>query len=189
MLTFSQQVGENTSNEEVARKCIALIAEKRNSNALRTWMETGQLGDVDMDFSQAYARLGVDNRTIDDDSILAAYQVAMTETPSQAKELGKALAAIAKSRDSQHLLKHLDQGDDPSDRPLSEWPVGLDNIGNTCYLNSLLQFYFTVKPLRNLVLNFDDFKMDIENRAFDIKQVGSRKVSRKEVERAQKCKV
>ena len=182
------QVGENSSNEEMARKCIALIAERRQSKALKMWMETGKLGDVEMDFGQAYARLGINNRTVDDDSVLAAYQVLMVDTPSQAKELGKALAAIAKSRGSQNLLKHLDQGTEGPDQPLSEWPVGLNNIGNTCYLNSLLQFYFTVKPLRDLVLNFEDFRMDIEDHAYDKKQVGSRKVSRKEVERAQKCR-
>ncbi|KAJ3091826.1 ubiquitin-specific protease ubp2 [Quaeritorhiza haematococci] len=34
-------------------------------------------------------------------------------------------------------------------------PAGLNNIGNTCYLNSLLQYYFTIKPLRDRVLAFN----------------------------------
>ena len=34
-------------------------------------------------------------------------------------------------------------------------PVGLNNIGNTCYLNSLLQYYFTITVLRELVLLYD----------------------------------
>lgn len=36
-----------------------------------------------------------------------------------------------------------------SDLENIQLPAGLQNIGNTCYLNSLLQLYFTIKPLRN----------------------------------------
>lgn len=34
-------------------------------------------------------------------------------------------------------------------------PPGLDNLRNTCYLNSILQYFYTVTPVRELVLNFD----------------------------------
>lgn len=34
-------------------------------------------------------------------------------------------------------------------------PPGLDNLRNTCYLNSILQYLYTVAPLRELVLNYD----------------------------------
>ncbi|KAJ3119387.1 ubiquitin-specific protease ubp2 [Nowakowskiella sp. JEL0407] len=47
-------------------------------------------------------------------------------------------------------------------------PVGLCNIGNTCYLNSLLQYYFSLRPLRDLILFSGDAgdegdKMDLED--------------------------
>ncbi|OZJ05178.1 hypothetical protein BZG36_02206 [Bifiguratus adelaidae] len=41
----------------------------------------------------------------------------------------------------------------PNIDPAWSMPVGLDNIGNTCYLNSLLQYYYTVRPLRDSVLS------------------------------------
>lgn len=162
-----------------------MIAEKRKSSALQAWLETGQLGEMEMDFGQAYTRLGIGDRTVEDELVITSYNLFAQETPSQLKELRRALAAIAKSRKSFYLQSFLHSN--TTEHKSSEWPVGLENIGNTCYLNSLLQFYFTVKPLRELVLNFDKYKMDLSDKAFDKKQVGSRKVSRKEVERAQRC--
>lgn len=34
-------------------------------------------------------------------------------------------------------------------------PPGLDNLRNTCYLNSILQYLYTVTSVRELVLNYD----------------------------------
>ncbi|MCJ1285725.1 ubiquitin-specific protease ubp2 [Xylographa opegraphella] len=177
---YGVKVHESPANEELARQCMVLIAEQRKSTGLKAWLETGQLGEIEMDFGQAYTRLGIGDRTIDDDLVITSYNINMQETPSQVKDLKRALAAIAKSRNSFYLQSFLDSS--ASERKVSEWPVGLENIGNTCYLNSLLQFYFTVKPLRDLVLNFDQYKMRLDDSAFCRKQVGSRKVSRKEVE-------
>ncbi|MCJ1378028.1 ubiquitin-specific protease ubp2 [Xylographa soralifera] len=181
---YGVKVHESPTNEELARQCMVLIAEQRKSTGLKAWLETGQLGEMEMDFGQAYTRLGIGDRTIDDDLVITSYNINMQETPSQIKDLKRALAAIAKSRNSFYLQSFLDSS--ASERKVSEWPVGLENIGNTCYLNSLLQFYFTVKPLRDLVLNFDQYKMQLDDSAFYKKQVGSRKVSKKEVERAQR---
>lgn len=38
-------------------------------------------------------------------------------------------------------------------------PVGLDNIRNTCYLNSILQYLFTVTEIRKIVLQYDDYAL------------------------------
>ena len=186
-LILSSQVNENRSEEPVARQAVQLIAEKRGSVALRHWLDSGVLGEVEMDAGQAYARLGISDRTIDDETILATYNLSVAEAPSQLDDLRKALTAIAKAKNSRHLQDFLDCGLVSSDKSLLDWPVGLENIGNTCYLNSLLQYYFTVKPLRELVLNFDEYKMPIGEQTICAKQVGSRKVYRKEIERAQRC--
>lgn len=39
-------------------------------------------------------------------------------------------------------------------------PVGLVNIRNTCYLNSILQYFNTVLPVRDVVLNWEEFKLE-----------------------------
>lgn len=69
--------------------------------------------------------------------------------PSNAKSLAK-----SKLRASKRIDNFL-SGDPSSDLAHnSDWPVGLENIGNTCYLNSLLQYYFSIRPLRDAVIEF-----------------------------------
>ncbi len=140
-----------------------------------------------MDVDQAYVRLGISDRTLDDETILAQYESLIADSPSQLGDLKNALAAIAKARNSRRLKDFLNSGMNSSEHPTSEWPVGLENIGNTCYLNSLLQFYFTIKPLRELVLKINEFKMPTDEDSLKSKRVGSRNVSKKEVDRAQQC--
>lgn len=179
---------ENKAEAELGREAVRLIAEKRNSDALRNWLSTGHLGEVEMDEAQAYARLGIEDRTLDDDLVLTAFEFLVSDSPTQVEELRAALKAIAKARQSRRL-GWSPQGAGASQRASSEWPVGLENIGNTCYLNSLLQFYFTVKPLRHVIMNFELAEMKVTPENLQKKQVGSRKVSLKEIERAKKCKL
>ena len=139
-----------------------------------------------MDIGQAYTRLNVMDRTVGDELILTSYNLIVDEQPSQVDDLNRALTAIAKSRNSAMLKGRLGIADDEGQHKLSEWPVGIENIGNTCYLNSLLQFYFTIKPLRDLVLNINHYKMTVDEQNLKSKRVGSRNVSKKEVDRAQR---
>ena len=165
-----------------------LIAEHRDSNALRAWFNTGELGEVEMDVGNAYNRLEITDRTVDDDLVLVAYRTYVSETPSQVNDLKKALKVIAISRKSSLLSNELGMDTTLKGHSFSDWPVGLENIGNTCYLNSLLQSYFSIKPLRDLVLDFEQYRMPLDARGLASKQVGSRQVLKQEVERAQKCK-
>ena len=140
-----------------------------------------------MDIGQSYNRLGISDRTLEDETIIMAYEIRLSEaSPVQIEELRAALAAIGKGKGSQKIAAYLKTGQ-VTDQVSPEWPVGLENIGNTCYLNSLLQFYFTVKPLRDLILNFDQYEMESTPENLRRKRVGSRKVTPKEVERAKKC--
>jgi ubiquitin carboxyl-terminal hydrolase 25/28 len=167
---------------------VALIAESRKSKALFHFLETGEMEAAEMDVGEAFQLLQIPDRTVDDNSILAAYSVCCSDAPGQIATYRKALSIIAREKQSPFLSSVL--ADDPtqSARALTDWPVGLNNIGNTCYLNSLLQFYFTITPLRNMVLDFENYKTDLDEENIKNKRVGSRKVSRTEIERSQKCK-
>ena len=183
---FTLKVDGSPNEEPTARQAVALIANHRKSKALRHWLDTGALGEVEMDVDQAYARLEITDRKIDDDMIITKIKLDVEEQPSQEIELKRALIAIGRHRKSKVLMDYAGIDIDGSMHPIGEWPVALNNIGNTCYLNSLLQFYFSVKPFRDLVLNIDEYKTPIESEAIKSKRVGGRNVTTREVERAQR---
>ncbi|RAK76146.1 ubiquitin-specific protease UBP2 [Aspergillus fijiensis CBS 313.89] len=182
---FTAKVEDAPSNRDLARRALELIAEARKSDALKHFLKTGEMTASEMDIGDAYRLLRIDNRTVDDDLIEAAYTCCVVEDPSKVEMYNQALQIIGKHKNSSFLSNKATGMGTGSDRNLSEWPVGLQNIGNTCYLNSLLQFYFSVRGYRDLILHFEDFSMDLSDENLSRKKVGSRKVSRKEVERSQ----
>lgn len=140
-----------------------------------------------MDASDGYQGLSLANREVEDDLVKVAYEIAIDDQPDNREYYAKCLEAIAIDRNSV-MLKDLLQGTAPATGEIGgreDQPVGLDNIGNTCYLNSLLQFLFTVAELRRIVLDFDQFKMDITDANLGVKKVGQRKVTKREVQTAQ----
>ncbi len=154
---------------------------------LNYFLQTGELGEAEMDVGEAFHLLQIPDRTVDDAAILAAFSVCCLEAPEQIESYRKALGIIAQEKGSAMISNTLAHDATQSSRDLGDWPVGLRNIGNTCYLNSLLQFYFTVKPFRSMVLDFDKFKMPLDDEGVAKKQVGSRKVTVAEIKRSQRC--
>ena len=182
------QTAEDPTDEEKARKAVKVIAETRNSKVLFNWLNTGKLEEPSMDIGEAYHILNIADRTIDDDDLIkSAYEFTREDRPMQEDQIDRAMNIIATSRQSATLLEALRHKGVRTESASEDWPVGLENIGNTCYLNSLLQFLFTVPQLRNLVLNFDDFRVDLSNYDKSSRRVGSRLVTMQETAKAQKC--
>lgn len=55
-------------------------------------------------------------------------------------------------------------------------PVGLKNIGNTCYLNSLLQYLYTVKAVRDIATNYDKYSLNLEDTSIADRRLGGNKM-------------
>ncbi|KAK5088046.1 ubiquitin-specific protease ubp2 [Lithohypha guttulata] len=186
---FTTKINDNASTRDMAEKALRFIADHRNSDALRSFIAAGFQGDVQqgsMDIGEAFSLLGVEDRTLEDDTLFTVYNFRMEDDTANHGRLRQAIETIAKEKDSAFLKSKLgmpsaDQSS-PSKVLLSE-PVGLSNIGNTCYLNSLLQALFTISAVRDIVLNFDDFKDDLQN--VKTKRVGNRKVDVKEIRDSQ----
>ena len=141
-----------------------------------------------MDIAEAYRLFNIDDRTIDEGMIESAYKVAMDDNPGQSDTYTKAFNAIVADRQSSQLQATSRGSQSFHELGQPDWPVGLENIGNTCYLNSLLQFLFTIPELRNLVLSFDDVKMELTADNIARKRVGSRQITLREIQRAQRCR-
>lgn len=129
-----------------------------------------------MDTNEACAHLNIEQLEAVDPTMLDAV-FAMARSDNPGKKTEQAIEAVRKAVDRlQATAAH----------PAETWPVGLTSHGNTCYLNSLLQYYFTIKPLRELVLNFDQYKFDLATHGSKEERVGNLQVKAYEIEAYQK---
>jgi ubiquitin carboxyl-terminal hydrolase 25/28 len=144
-----------------------------------------------LNIDEAYKRLQVSSH-VPDETVLLLYKSLFDDAPSGSKDsFTDALRVIATTRNSDWLRSKIGNpnGPDPVLKGNADQPVGLENIGNTCYLNSLLQYYYTVKSVRDVVMNFDEYRMPLNTETLLNKRVGGRAVDRSEVVKAQKCRL
>lgn len=87
------------------------------------------------------------------------YETWISDRPSRHDHYRMALSIIANAEGEERpVLQAFLQGKDISElQPPArrDLPAGLRNIGNTCYLNSVLQFLYAIKPVRDAVISFD----------------------------------
>ncbi|KAK6199551.1 uncharacterized protein RJT21DRAFT_47941 [Scheffersomyces amazonensis] len=190
---LAQATGFSSSANEIAflNKSLLSVAVNRKSYLLLNYIET-KLPEISRippattttttTTASAYETFGV-SRTSSDFELITAFQNKSNDTTSDIRHLRYSLKLIAESRKSDILFSFLKNGKvDPSLLPAENWPAGLDNIGNTCYLNSLLQYYFCIKPLRELILQFDESQVDFSR--FGHRKIGGRRVEDQEITRS-----
>ncbi|KAG0375060.1 ubiquitin-specific protease ubp2 [Mortierella sp. AD032] len=106
------------------------------------------------------------------------------------------LKIIAKARNDPELNQLLEQPEDDiqlDDPTLDIYyalnPVGLSNIGNTCYLNSLLQYMYTVNEIRETVLNMEAYIENEQEEGWKEKVIDGRTLTKKDVAEAKEIVV
>ncbi|KAK9462669.1 uncharacterized protein V1516DRAFT_670846 [Lipomyces oligophaga] len=165
-----------------------VLSKTRTSLKMLSYADSHDLTGPVPNIDEAYNVLGA-QKDMEDEHILAVYSIRVEDSPEEILTMRNALKAIVLTRKSALLKNFLDTGDKDysiSAEVSESEPVGLHNIGNTCYLNSLLQFYFTVKPLREMILSFETeagAELLSDSLASD-KRIGGRKVTQWEINRA-----
>ena len=191
---YTVKVNENATLRDTARKAVQLIADKRSSSRLHYWLQHGTFPNDNLAVRDAYTQLDVDeNAEIDDQHLVDLFSVKVQDSPGFEVQLRDALSLIAEARGSSVLKNFL--GDNyPTEKPLftetnPQDPRGLKNIGNTCYLNSLLQYFSTIKAIRSVLENFGTYQEEVSSSRLLQKKVGGVLVTRQQISRAQKCKL
>ncbi|KAF2641325.1 cysteine proteinase [Massarina eburnea CBS 473.64] len=176
---YTIKVNENPASRDVARTAVTIIAQHRKSQRLLHFLESGDMASSEMDTAEAYALLGIDDRTatLDLQVLASSVEMQLQANPESEAKYTEALALVQKDQKNQTSS----QSTRPR-HPPATWPVGISNIGNTCYLNSVLQFLFTVKPLRETVLNCDEYLQVPTPEAIEGKVVGRQTPSLARVE-------
>ncbi|OAF99549.1 cysteine proteinase [Paraphaeosphaeria sporulosa] len=182
---YTSKVNDSPQEAETGRMAVKIIADHRKSQRLRQWLETGQMDAAEMDAAEAYATLGITDRSskLDPSVLQTLYEGMLSDSPENAQRLETALQKVRQDQENSYGSEQ--QQPSGHNFELHEWPVGCCNIGNTCYLNSVLQFLFTIKPLRDMVIDCDKHFQDLSPEALGPKRVGRTAVTRARAETGQ----
>jgi ubiquitin carboxyl-terminal hydrolase 25/28 len=176
-MAASKQI-DRPEQADIVKKAVAIIAEERNSDALRAWATGTHDSWENDDLATAYSFFNIQDRasTLDPQVLETLVQVGINDDPSKEADY---------RRHFQVLLAHHAGRPRQVVEPDYHNPVGLNNMGNTCYLNSLLQFFYTVKPLRQLILEFPQHKIDLSARPYLSKTVDSQAIPKAVIQQSQ----
>lgn len=177
------KVADRPEHAETARTAVKILAEYRNSDGLRSWLVGGDHFISGDPVAEAYRFFNIEDRTatVDTGVLQALMDMIITEDPSKADDATRHFNVLLNYVSGQSAQNNV--------APDYENPVGLSNMGNTCYLNCLLQYFYTIKPLREVILQFDSYKIDIADPGYQSKKVDSQVISKLHVERTQECKL
>ncbi|KIJ53984.1 hypothetical protein M422DRAFT_42272 [Sphaerobolus stellatus SS14] len=159
-------------------RALHVIAESRGSRILKEKAFEGD-SSAEMTPEKAYGTLEVPPE-VDEEMLITVFNMRVEDSPANSKRMKDALTVIARTRDSTRLLQFCQTGEDPGKAIQAlhpEWPRGLNQLGNTCYLNSLLQYFYTIKELRDALIPMDVFDAKLSDDDLKKHRVGGRLVT------------
>ncbi|KAK8864283.1 hypothetical protein IAR55_001529 [Kwoniella newhampshirensis] len=145
------QTATSTQEKQDLARALVLLGRERNSDLMK---RLGGSGQALISVDEAYAALSAPRDAVDD-GLIMQYEMAVNEYPGKADHYKLCLSIIADAPGEQRpgLQTFLQTGSREPDVPARlDIPVGLQNIG---YLNSILQYLYSIKPLRDAVLSFE----------------------------------
>ncbi|KAF8641193.1 hypothetical protein AX17_000828 [Amanita inopinata Kibby_2008] len=175
-----------------ATDAFRILAESRGSTRLRQAWESSKSNLMTPE--RAYSTLEIP-KDVDENMLITVFTMRLEEQPMQMDKMREALLVIAEVRNSERLRQFLLSGQDPGDiigPTPPDMPRGLNQLGNTCYLNSLLQYFYTIKDLREAVMPMSKLDLGaLEEEKLtddDLKRhrVGGRLVTRREILRSKR---
>ncbi|WWC89454.1 uncharacterized protein L201_004378 [Kwoniella dendrophila CBS 6074] len=145
------QSSSSASERQNLSNALLLIGRERGSDVMK---QLGESGQTLMSVQEAYSALNCPEDAIDD-GLLMQYEMAVNEYPGKADHYRNCLTIIAEAPGQERpgIKSFLQTGSrEPEAPPRKDIPVGLHNIG---YLNSILQYLYSIKPLRDAVISFE----------------------------------
>jgi ubiquitin carboxyl-terminal hydrolase 25/28 len=191
-VTNISQAAEDPASTLQASNACQVIGNEKSDYALVLHGQNMASGDSNkiIDVAESYRRLQITDQNCPDETVITYFRSLLSNAaPALRDNYLEAIRFIANYRNSALLKAEANNPNGPMaiEQGSADQPVGLANIGNTCYLNSLLQYYYTVKSVRDVVMNFKDYRMELTATSLLKKRVGGRAVSRGEIIKAQKC--
>ena len=170
--------GSDGADQKTVRRAAEVLAGERNSDSIRAWLLTGEVKHEEDEVTSAYRFFGIDDRTSALDLEVLENQVSFNfgDDPSRLEEARKHFEV---------LRNHMMGQGSAEMKPDYESPVGLQNQGNTCYLNSLLQYLFAIRQFRDIILNINQLKDDVTADTFQRRRVGGLRVTRQQATKSQ----
>lgn len=187
---YQLKMEDSTYYDSAFPRALLGIAMKRKSMMLMSYIDSNMpnMFPRKITVEEAFNIIGADIYASDTAVIRIFQERVNKETSLNFQDSWKALKVIAITRKSKIMEDFLSRGIlDSTLLSVDSTPAGLNNIGNTCYLNSLLQYYFVIKPLRELVLKFDKVlsqEVFDDDPKYKIRRIGGRVVGYKETERS-----
>ncbi|GJC77610.1 ubiquitin carboxyl-terminal hydrolase 2 [Colletotrichum liriopes] len=182
---YNTKLEHSPAQADFAKEMLQIIGRHRSSDRILTH------ANGPMDVASAYRILEADPQW-PDNTIVMLCSVKLNKDPKSkatAEVAIKAMDAIASDRNSDEIRQAVKALEQESGRPsqqekaepvpstnTSNLPVGLENIGNTCYLNSILQYLNTVVPIKDLLARYPMHELGLDDSDIQRRLIGGNKL-------------